>query len=71
MEPDVNAPPGLDPVSEEVFVCTSCQLPLPLRICPTCDEARSVSCAGCGARYRGIVLEVPDLEHNIRVVASN
>lgn len=41
--------------AENVYHCAGCGLELPISICPECEDAVSVGCAGCGARYRGII----------------
>jgi len=43
--------------SAEPYQCTSCGNALPIEICTDREDAVSLACAFCGARYRGFVVE--------------
>lgn len=54
--------------AEYLHICAECGLALPIRICPDDEDATNISCASCGARYRGYVdTENDELRLNIRI----
>lgn len=52
--------------------CSGCSLPLPLRLPAAHEQALQWECTGCGARYRGVLLESlsSHFRRNVRLVES-
>ncbi len=59
----------MDPELRKPYLCVQCALPLPIVISQS-QDAQSIECASCGARYRGhIWQEIPEeYERHIRVL---